>query len=472
MKTNLYIILSIIFLLAAQNNVGAQSVNLIIPAENIINRTEFVRVQNVLYTNESGWKGFWFWIEDPMFNTTSSAIFRHTSTNNTLPTEILQYRLADIGGREPLFSGGDGWPGFKNFSSSPQSWYNPSFFSSHPKGNINFTFKIPATKFISEAFQAGEYSMDITHNYAGIFTPNSFRLALKIPALLSWISTNNIIYNNINSLEQFRSVPAQLETNLGFFELANTVDFNLFANTTSTNIQFTSSTGVNGTRPVSILSLGGDRANINILPLSRSRKQYTANPLVVGNGNRNNFHLKLLISENDFKNNFFEAGTYKFQINLDAKSADNLIAAPQNIDFTLKVESLSEIVLPTGGNQVNFEFNTISHYQNGQSKSVPNQLRISNNETYELYVKADVPFFKRNGIQSAIPSNILQIGVVGGSQQVGLTTSAKKIISNGTPTLDKNLNIKYTIAPNAAQSLVNKEKSTYSINVVYSFTAI
>src|SRR5690606_34748387 len=179
----------------------------------------------------------------------------------------------------------------------------------------------------------------------------------------------------------------------------------------------------------------------------------------------------LSLSQADFKTYFYEAGTYKFQLNLNAKSTDNTTAAQQNVDFTLNVLPLSEITIPSSGSAVNFEFNTVAHYQNGQTRIIPNQLRLSNNETYELYVKTDAAFFKRSGIQSDVPSSILQVGVDGGSQQVALSTTPNKILANGSPALDKNLNIKYTIPANAARALAAKEKSTYSRNVIYSFTA-
>ena len=121
---------------------------------------------------------------------------------------------------------------------------------------------------------------------------------------------------------------------------------------------------------------------------------------------------------------------------------------------------------------MNFNFNTAAHYTQGQSKVIVNQIKLSNNETFELYVKSDENYFKKGGIQTNINSNILQIGVDGSSLNTPLSTTPKKIMNGTRPILDKQLSIKYTIPPAGAQTLVEKEKTTYSINVIYSFTAL
>ncbi len=86
-------------------------------------------------------------------------------------------------------------------------------------------------------------------------------------------------------------------------------------------------------------------------------------------------------------------------------------------------------------------------------------------------MKADAPFFRISGIQSDVPSNILQVGLREGPS-ISLSTTPQKIIENGSPILNRELDINYTINASAAQSLVSKEKDTYSINVIYSFTAL
>ena len=50
-----------------------------------------------------------------------------------------------------------------------------------------------------------------------------------------------------------------------------------------------------------------------------------------------------------------------------------------------------------------------------------------------------------------------------------LTTS---ILVGQQTEIDKNLNLNYSISAISAQSLIPKEKKSYSINVIYSFTAL
>ena len=265
---------------------------------------------------------------------------------------------------------------------------------------------------------------------------------------------------------------------MGPAELGNTVDFNLWAKASSATIQFTSSKlpYIPGTRNISLIQLGstGTGTVLTKKALSATSQNYSSSSLVVKAGNRNNFTLQLSVSAADFKTHFFEAGTYTFQLNLDAKSSSGTfpaISALQDTDVTLKVLPLSEITIPTSGQTVNFDFNTSAHYSQGQSKVIPNQIKLSNNETFELYVKSDEDYFKKGGVQTDIDSDILQVGV-DGSTLVPLSTSPQKIISSGTPVLDQELNIKYTIPPTGAQRLIGKEKTTYSISVIYSFTAL
>ena len=471
MKICNWVILGILLYFGSLQSLKAQDVNIVVPLQNIFNRTEFLTVQTVMNAQRnSKWNNH----NDPTMWATSNQNFSHTSQSGVLlPNSVLHWQFNSIGGEDAPLQSKDDLPGFQTFTMSPQAWYYPHPSGRYNQGNITFKFKMPTEVFLNNTFVSGNYSLAVAQNYDDDFTPVSFNVIISVPKAISWLTANNTVYKQINSLDEFRNAQAQMEASLGSFIIGNTVNFKLFGKSASSTIQFTSSKGVQGTRSIALVKLGGDNPKINTLPLSSSWTDFTSSSnFIVENGNRNSFQLKAILSQADFKTHFYEAGTYKFQINLNAKSTDNTTATQQNIDFTLKVDPLSEITIPNSGNAVNFEFNTIAQYQNGQSKTVANQLKISNNETYELNVRTDASFFKRSGIQSDVPSSILQVGIEGGSQQVALSTTSKKIINNGTPVLDKNLNIKYTISANAAQTLVAKEKSTYSINVIYSFTAL
>lgn len=477
--------LSILVTMCGSLSMEAQDVFIDVPTYNIFNHTEFSTVKPVLNTDGNRvWRitRFFFIVIDVESPTVRSLAnnFTQNGTNFILPMPVLEWQLKTIGNSTSI-SGGN-IPGFQSFSTNFKDWYTLSknlidlnVGNNYSNGDVAFTFRIPATKFTENTFHAGNYSAGITHNYIprGIsFTPSSFNLILKIPAAISWLTNVPIANYQISTLDQYRSQSGVLD-NLFLAELGNTMDFNLMGKIAGSNIQFTSSKGTTGTRPISSIKLGSTNPKVITSGLSSSWVNYSpTNNFKVEVGNRNKFQLQLSISGTDLKTHFFEAGTYKFQLNLDAKSTDNRISAIQNTDITLMVPPLSEITIPTSGNEVNFEFNTVADYQNGKSKIVPNQIKLSNNETYELYVKSDSKFFRRSGVQSDVPSSILQVGVEGGTQSVTLSATSKKIVSNGTPVLDKDLNIKYTIPAASAQTLVSKTKSTYSIAVIYSFTAL
>ena len=472
---------AVLFIFGVLNVITAQDVVINVPSQNIFTRSEFMVVKTVMNTQGSShWRAGTI---NPSVRSISGNNFNHRTTPQvTLPTTVLHWQLASIGGETAPLKSGDRLPGFKWFTTSDQTWYLPAFRffgNDYSPGNIDFRFKMPAEVFSTNAFYAGNYSLEVTHNYGRSFfytiefSPDSFQVILSIPAAITWINANTSNYTEVISLNEYRAAPAQVKLELTPFDLGNTVNFKLFAKTASSTIQFTSSKGMTGTRNISMLSLGGNNPKINTLPLTSNWQDYTAsNVFAVENGNKNNFGLNIALSKSDFKNYFFEAGTYKFQLNLNARTPDNTLFSQQNVDVTLKVLPLSEITIPSTGTNVNFQFNTVAHYQNGQTKVVPSQLKLSNNENYELYVKSDSNFFRRSGVQSDVPSSILQVGVEGGTQSVTLSATSKKIVSNGTPVLDKDLNIKYTIPAASAQTLVSKTKSTYSIAVIYSFTAL
>lgn len=462
--------------------VKAQDVYISVPASNIFNRTEFVTIQNVLNTrSHKNWRlGFFAPIWPEIQSTTGDYFTHRTRSGISLPSKILQWQLYSIGGQPAPFRSGDTWPlPYKWFTSSSQYWYQPSSTTGgYTPGNVVFNFKIPSNEFVEYAYYAGEYAIGIAHNYGSggyniEFTPNNFNTIISIPGAISWLSNTPSKHIEISSLDNYRAGGAETIFSLGFINIGNTVDFNLMAKSSSSTIQFISSKGQVEVRPVSPISLKSVNPKIHASSLSSTWKNYSSSSnFKVEVGNRTNFELQLSISEVDLRNYFFEAGIYTLQLNLDARSTNNTVSALQNIDITLKVPPLSEITIPINGKQVIFNFITAQDYTNGQSKIVPNHLKISNNETFELYVKSDTPYFTKSGIQSDISSEILEVGVESGSQSVPLSTIPQKIIASGTPVLDKDLDVEYSISPSSAQTLLSKDKNSYTINVIYSFTAL
>lgn len=364
-------------------------------------------------------------------------------------------------------------PGFQSFSTGAVRWFEPPssvLGGGFNRGNINFTFKIPAAQFVANAFQAGNYSMNITQNYD--FTPRNFRTVLVIPAAVRWLTASPTKYIEISSLNDYRITGTRVLGNLGNAEIGHTVDFNLWAKAAANHIQFISSKGTQGTRNIASIKLGSNGSTLTTKALTSTFQNFSGASIGVIPGNRNSFMPELYVSSEDFKTQFFEAGTYTFELNLSARSTDNSINSLQNTAVQLKVLPRSEITIPSSGQNVNFNFNTAAHYANGQTQTVPKQIKLSNNESFELYVKSDENYFKKGGVQTNINSNILQIGLEGSAVNAPLSKTPQKILTNGTPVLDRELNVRYTIPPAGAQTLIGKENTTYSVNVYYSFTAI
>lgn len=456
----------------------AQDVYLSVPENNIFNRTEFTSLPTrvMVNPNRTNWDYTFFGLAPiaPTFTSVSGPTFTHASSSFTLPSSTLLWQLESMGGQLPSTGFSGSLPGFQSFSTSAVRWFEPPgsviFGGGFNKGNINFTFKIPGAQFAANAYRAGNYSMDILQNYND-FTPRNFKTILVIPASIRWITTSLTKYIEISSLNDYRITGTRV-FNLDNAEIANTVDFNLWAKAASANIQFTSSKGVPGTRSIASIKLGSNGAALTTKALSADFQNFSAANFSVAAGNRNSFSPALYVSAEDLKNLFFEAGTYTFELNFNAASTDNSINSLQNTAVQLKVLPRSEITIPTSGRNVNFNFNTAAQYNNGQSQMIPGQIILSNNESFELYVKSDENYFKKSGLQTDINSNILQIGLDGSSVNVPLSKTPQKILFNGTPVLDRELNVRYTILPAGAQSLVGKENTTYSVNVYYSFTAI
>lgn len=466
--------LALFFLIIGIDTIYAQDVYINIPASSIFNRSEFTTVQNVMNTNRNNsWK---FGGVDPRIRSISGDFFTHaTIANTSLPSTFLQWQLANIGGKIPTFNLGDVLPGYQWFSSSYQAWYKPGLFSSFNAGNIAFRFRIPANEIETNVYYAGLYKMQISQDYGSSFlysgfTPENFNIYISVPEEIKWLSVSDSKYVIVNSLNQFKG--SQFVINIDPMEIGHTVDFNLLAQSDKKEVQFKSLNGKDRKFDISVVRLGSNNPKINTLTLDKTWKNQTSGGgFKVQRGNRANLELQLSILNEDFKNYFFEAGTYTFQVNLDAKATTGSTHSEKQIDITLVVPVLSEITVPSGNSEVNFTFNTMQHYNEGQSQSVPNQIRVSNNENYELYVKSSANYFNSNGIQSDINASILEIGVQD-NEKITLSTKSQKLMRNGTPVIDKNINIIYTISPTAAQSLIIKEKKTYGINVIYSFTAL
>ena len=459
---------------------SAQDVYIEIPTSAIFNRSEYTTIGTIMNTQgHNSWRASPG--KDPYIRSNSGDYFRHTSKPNTfLPTSVLHWRLASIGGSAPLFNRGDVWPDYKWFNSTYQTWYQPNSSSGrYNSGNIDFYFKIPQSQIANNAFYAGKYKIQLEQDYGRSFwyiiefSPENFSAYISIPENITWLSILDSKTYSVTSLNQFRSGSSQTLINLGPMQIGHTLDFNLYAKIDESEIQFKPLKGDIRKINISSLKLGSNHPKLVTMPITKIWKNFSPNSnFTVEAGNRSDFEFQISISNDDFKNYFFEAGTYNFQIQIDARGIIESKGSEKYIQVALVVPALSEISLPSGNTEINFTFNTMLQYNEGQSKTIPNQIRISNNENYELYVKSSTTHFNSNGIQSDLNASILEVGVEGYSQKASLSKTSKKLLSNGKPILDKNLNITYSISPEAAQSLITKEKKAYEINIIYSFTVL
>src|SRR5699024_11082205 len=168
--------MSIFLLLCRMIPVEAQDVYIPVPVENIFHRTELVTVKNILHTNDnSRWRkllglGLVLNVENPTIWSTSGDFFTlDQNPTVSLPTTLLQWQLESIGGSTEIKGGTI--LGFKSFYTNSQTWYDLSLGlldlrNDYTNGAVAFTLKIPSSEFSSADFHAGDYSMDLTHNYA------------------------------------------------------------------------------------------------------------------------------------------------------------------------------------------------------------------------------------------------------------------------------------------------------------------
>ena len=104
-----------------------------------------------------------------------------------------------------------------------------------------------------------------------------------------------------------------------------------------------------------------------------------------------------------------------------------------------------------------------------------NHLLISNNKSYEVYVKSTAANFTLNGVPTSVPSSIVRVENITGETGLtarSITTTPQAILSNASPALSRNLSIKYTIPASQTPALIGQQTGAvpYILNVIYSFT--
>jgi hypothetical protein len=144
MKIGTPFLWTVLLLMGTLPSIVAQDVYISLPASSLFNRSEIATVQNVMNTRgNNSWRS---WGVDPQVKSNSGDFFTHLQLANTvLPTSVLQWQLASIGGQIAPFRYGDVLPSYKRFSPSYQTWYEPTYSSRYNPGMVAFRFRIPSS---------------------------------------------------------------------------------------------------------------------------------------------------------------------------------------------------------------------------------------------------------------------------------------------------------------------------------------
>mgnify|MGYP000911688568 CR=1 FL=1 len=147
--------------LCGSTAIKAQDIYLSVPENNIFNRSEFTSVPTRVMTNanRTNWDYAFLGLlpTAPTFTSVSGPTFTHSSSSLTLPSSTLLWQLESMGGQMPSTGISGYLPGFQSFSTSAVKWFEPPSISiggGFNRGNINFTFKIPAAQFAANTYRA------------------------------------------------------------------------------------------------------------------------------------------------------------------------------------------------------------------------------------------------------------------------------------------------------------------------------
>lgn len=477
MKKTQSIHLFILFLLCFGYSVKAQSVDVYLTEDNIINYTSYDQTLNSGYLN-LGWGGGWR-------NGSAAKIrakFAQFSLNSSLKvsSQAIEFQLVSINGRTPGTKELEGTiPGYKVLNTNEEAFFQPKDWASEAEpGPIQMNYRISTSSLQQEAWVGGVYGNTIEHNqdqtfwnYYKYISPGQWTMNIHVPSFVKWRIGQNSFTKNYTSKSEFSS-PSDLIFDMSDFQFVHTVNANLEIKSQG-NIQFTPHGGGAATSlPISLVEAFGTNLSTKTLSTSYQKLNSSAYPVAVGN--RTTVPLKLRIKSADIKQNFYKAGTYTFNADVRVISTNGSPSDVKSVSFTIVTSPFNTITVQ-GSSDVNFSFSSPSDYQLGKEQNIPNHLLVTNNKPFEIYVKSATANFTLNGTPTTIPASIVQLS--NGSGQSGiitrnLSTTAQALMTGATPVLDQNVSLKYSIP--AAQTSVLLGQTTgatpYLLNVIYSFT--
>lgn len=312
----------------------------------------------------------------------------------------------------------------------------------------------------------------------GSITPASQNLAIQVPAFISTASSISPTTILINNLNLFRS--ADGATGSSTIPVSTTVPYipsihaELSQFNFSTNLPYTSLPLV----PVSTVSttLNGI-SNATSVALSTTSQPITGSTgIAVPTNNNQSLNYIFRISAAQLKTSFVQAGTYSVPFiytwnKLSTAYPTGSLSAQANSNISVVVSDMAE--LKANQQVVNLAFTTTNDYKNGVRMDMPAHLNLSKTTPYNLYVRASQPNFTSGA--NSIPVHVLRIGPMenqSGMNTVTLSTTAQQLIQDANPTIDRNLNIRYSIPANETGKLFNKSPGVYSGNIIFSFVAL
>ncbi len=472
--------LAIIYLLFHSFNGNSQSIDLNLTQDNILNETEYFATLNsgYLFMGGLGWRRTT--INRFVMLRSTNQNFIHNNGIYSLPTSLVNFQLSSIAGYSPGSSGlSTQWPIPERFiTTSFQSFLQPLYAGSRAySGDIMINYRIAANSFVSNMFIAGTYSADIVHNqphsliYNDIEPSGGGKMNINVPAFTVW-NSSTLNYSVALNAENFTGT--DYEITLNNLEIGHTVP-SFVEIKGQAPITFTpAGGGVTSTRPLSALQITSNNTVFSTKTLTNAYQALNSTALPVAAGNKTSVPLKIKILSAELASNFFEAGTYTFNLDVRTRSNDNSVADVKTIAVTIVTNAISYIRLKDENQSVVFNFLTSADYQTGKSVNMPGHINITNNKPFQVYVKSSGNYFTLNSTPTSIPVSIVTVENGTGETQViskPLSATSQNIIRNATPVLNKQLSIKYTIPPSQTGILFNKPTGvTYLTNVIYSFT--
>ena len=461
--------------------INAQSVDINLSENNIINRVEYneaLNSGNLIKTNK-GWRsagGEWYL----MLKSNSGTFVNGASSFNS---DKIKFKLNNIDGRTPGASNLPGvWPDYKDITTGFQSFYQPEKSNSPvSNGSIQINYLFNSSNYAGLALLEGSYSTSILTNQAynaawltasnNYISPDNWQMFVNVPSFAKWYQTQNVYAYTYNSIPDF-STAQDLVFDLSNFQFAHTINANVEVKSQS-NINFAPhGGGTASTIPINIAEVFG--AGITTKTISTSAQTINTSPFVVPVGNRTTVPMKIRIKAADVKQYLFKAGTYSFNLDFNLKNTSGAITDTKSVAFSITTQPLNNISV-LGSQDVNFSFASPSDFQTGKSVNMANHLLVTNNKAFEIYVKSASANFSLNGTPTTLPASIVQIE--NGTGQTGiitrsLGTTSQAIMSGAAPALNQNISLKYTIPAAQVALLLSQSPGAtpFVLNVIYSFT--